>query len=106
RENLDDFLLTVIIILLTAGIVMVYSSSYIWAEYKYSDQFYFLKRQLLFAGAGIFAMYFFMKIPYSTWKRYANLILFICYLLLILVLIPGVGMIRGGAQSWIGVGAF
>src|SRR5699024_8538675 len=25
---------------------------------------------------------------------------------LILVLIPGVGMIRGGAQSWIGVGAF
>jgi len=106
KEKPDYILLSIIIILLTVGIVMVYSSSYIWAEYKYSDQFYFLKRQLLFAGAGIFAMYLFMKIPYSTWKRYANLILFICYLLLILVLIPGVGMIRGGAQSWIGVGAF
>jgi cell division protein FtsW len=29
-----------------------------------------------------------------------------CYCLLVLVLIPGVGLVRGGASSWLGVGAF
>ncbi|WP_438804684.1 stage V sporulation protein E [Oceanobacillus saliphilus] len=102
----DLTLLFVIVILLTAGIVMVYSSSYIWSEYKFDDAYYYLKRQLLFAGAGVIAMLLFMVIPYYTWKKYANIILILCFALLLLVLIPGVGLIRGGAQSWIGVGAF
>ncbi|MFD1447016.1 MULTISPECIES: stage V sporulation protein E [Oceanobacillus] len=99
-------LLFIIVILLVVGIVMVYSSSYVWSDYKFNDSFYYLKRQLLFAGAGVVAMFFFMVIPYYTWKKYANLILLFCFILLLLVLIPGVGLVRGGAQSWIGVGAF
>src|SRR5690625_7236698 len=51
-------------------------------------------------------MVIFMRIPYNTWNKYANYILFFCYLLLVLVLVPGIGMVRGGAQRWIGVGAF
>ncbi|WP_420874433.1 stage V sporulation protein E [Oceanobacillus polygoni] len=99
-------LLFIIVTLLVVGIVMVYSSSYIWSDYKFNDSFYYLKRQLLFAGAGVVAMFFFMVIPYYTWKKYANIILLLCFTLLLLVLIPGIGMVRGGAQSWIGVGAF
>src|SRR5699024_7044708 len=33
-------------------------------------------------------------------------ILSICFILLIIVKIPGIGIVRGGAQSWIGVGSF
>lgn len=106
KEKPDYILLFVIIVLLAVGMAMVYSSSYIWADYKYSDSFFFLKRQLLFSGAGVLAMFFFMYVPYGTWRRYAKIILLSCYVLLLLVLIPGVGMVRGGAQSWIGVGAF
>ena len=106
REKPDYLLFAIIITLLVIGIAMVYSSSYVWADYKYSDQFFFLKRQLLFAGAGILAMILFMHIPYGTWRKYAKFILLFCYLLLFLVLIPGIGIVRGGAQSWIGVGAF
>lgn len=102
----DIYLLIAIMLLLLVGIVMVYSSSHIWAEYKNADQFYFLKRQALFAGIGLTFMFFLIRVPYHVWKNYAHIILFGCYLLLILVLIPGVGMVRGGAQSWIGVGAF
>ncbi|WP_240507991.1 stage V sporulation protein E [Virgibacillus indicus] len=102
----DYILLTVILGLLIIGIVMVYSSSYVWAEYKYDDSMYYLKRQLLFAGAGVAAMFFIMRIPYNFWRKYAKLIMLCCFVLLFLVLIPGVGMVRGGAQSWIGVGAF
>src|SRR5690625_2961411 len=83
---------------------MVYSSSNVWAEYKYGDQFFFLKRQLFFASLGTVAMIVIMFIPYVLWKKYAKILLFACFLLLLLVLIPGIGIVRGGAQSWIGVG--
>ncbi|MEW9676561.1 stage V sporulation protein E [Lentibacillus sp. L22] len=107
QQNAPDYtLLGVIFALLIVGIVMVYSSSYIWADYKYGDSFFYLKRQILFTGVGVVAMFFIMAIPYGTWQRYAKPILFGCFGLLLLVLIPGVGMVRGGAQSWIGVGAF
>lgn len=85
---------------------MVFSSSYVWADYKFDDKFFYLKRQLLFVGVGIIAMFFFMMTPYSLWKKYAKLILLGGFVLLGLVLIPGVGLVRNGAQSWIGVGAF
>ncbi|HLR40206.1 MAG TPA: stage V sporulation protein E [Virgibacillus sp.] len=107
HQNTPDYiLLGVIFALLLVGIVMVYSSSYIWADYKYADTLFFVKRQVLFAGVGVIAMIFIMLFPYGTWKKYAKTVLGFCFILLILVLIPGIGMVRGGAQSWIGVGAF
>jgi len=99
-------LFTVIIILLVGGVVMVYSASSVWSLYKFEDSFFYLKRQLLFAGAGMVAMLFFMYIPYTNWKKYSNLLIVLCFILLLIVLIPGIGMVRGGARSWIGVGAF
>ncbi|MDL4841264.1 stage V sporulation protein E [Aquibacillus rhizosphaerae] len=106
-KNGPDLILTLTIFaLLIVGVVMVYSASAIWADYKFNDSFYFAKRQLLFAVIGIIAMIFIMNIPYLTWRTYSKPILFICFVLLIAVLIPGVGLVRGGARSWIGVGAF
>ncbi|API93799.1 stage V sporulation protein E [Virgibacillus pantothenticus] len=102
----DYILIGVIISLLVIGVVMVYSSSFVWAEYKFNDAWFYVKRQLLFAGAGVGAMIFTMNLPYTTWKKYAKLILLLCFGLLFLVLIPGIGIVRGGAQSWIGIGAF
>src|SRR5690625_3885046 len=85
---------------------MVYSSSNIWADYKYADPLFFIKRQLIFASLGVVSMLFIMNIPYHFWKKYAKLILLTCFILLLVVKIPGIGIVRGGAQSWIGVGAF
>ena len=39
-------------------------------------------------------------------EKYVKVILLLCFLLLLLVLVPGIGIVRGGAQSWIGIGAF
>ncbi|GAB4072367.1 stage V sporulation protein E [Barrientosiimonas marina] len=106
-KNKPDYaLLGIIFLLLLIGIVMVYSSSYVWTDYKFDDPYFYLKRQLLFSAVGIIGMFVFMMIPYSTWKKYSSVILLVCFILLLAVLIPGIGMIRGGARSWIGVGAF
>ena len=48
-------------------------------------------------------MFIFSKIDYNIYKKYANTFLGICFLLLILVLIPGIGSIRNGSRSWFGI---
>ncbi|MBO9130264.1 stage V sporulation protein E [Bacillus sp. 165] len=106
KSTPDLILVTVTLLLLAVGMIMVYSASAVWASYKFDDSFFFAKRQLLFAGLGVVAMFFIMNIDYWVWRTYSKVILLICFLLLILVLIPGIGMVRGGARSWIGVGAF
>jgi cell division protein FtsW len=108
KKATPDFLLIVAtLLLLTVGMIMVYSASSIWATYKMNgDSFFFVKRQLLFAGLGIIAMFFIMNVDYWVWRKHAKLMLLACFVLLLLVLIPGVGLVRGGARSWIGIGAF
>ncbi|MGL4819463.1 MAG: stage V sporulation protein E [Bacilli bacterium] len=102
----DTRLLSSILALLVIGVVMVYSASNVWATYKFTDSFFFAKRQLLFAGIGVLGMFIISNIDYWFWLKHSKKILYVCFALLILVLIPGVGLVRGGAQSWIGVGAF
>jgi cell division protein FtsW len=102
----DLILLIITITLLAVGLIMVYSASAVWAEHKFQDAFFFAKRQMLFAVVGIIAMFFLMNINYWTWRTWAKTILIVCFVLLILVLIPGVGNVRNGSRSWIGVGAF
>lgn len=106
RTTPDLILLIVTLTLLSMGLMMVYSASAIWAEYKFNDPFFFAKRQLLFAGVGIAAMFLIMNVHYWTWRTWAKPLVIVCFILLVLVLIPGIGNVRNGSRSWIGVGAF
>ncbi len=107
KKTTPDFILIIAMFsLLSIGLIMVYSASAIWATYKFDDTFFFAKRQLLFAGVGIVAMLVIMNIDYWNWRRWAKPLVIICFILLLIVLIPGVGTLRNGSRSWIGVGAF
>ena len=96
--------LTVIIVII--GLISVYSSSHVWALYKYNDAYYYLKRQAIFTVVGLILMFITSKIDYHVYKKYALWILLFCFALLILVLIPGIGMVRGGSRSWFHLGFF
>ncbi len=85
---------------------MISSSSSIWAEYKFNNPFKFTMHQSLFAIIGIVIMLIVSKIDYKLYYKHANHILFIAVILLILVLIPGIGIIRNGSRSWFGIGSF
>ncbi|KMY49356.1 stage V sporulation protein E [Peribacillus loiseleuriae] len=107
KSNPDFILIIVTLSLLAIGLIMVYSASAIWAAYKFDgDSFYFAKRQLLFAGVGVVAMFFIMNVDYWTWRTWAKLIIIVCFVLLLAVLVPGIGVERNGSRSWIGIGAF
>ena len=99
-------ILGITIFLTLFGILMITSSSSIWAEYKFNNPFKFTMHQSLFAGVGICMMFVVSKIDYKIYYKHANKILLGSIILLILVLIPGIGMVRNGSRSWFGIGSF
>lgn len=106
KRKVDLLLTTTVILLSIFGLLMVYSASNVVAYYKHNDSIYFFKRQLSFWILGIVLMYIIIKMDLKKLNKYASIIFLICLLLLILVLIPGIGVVRGGARSWIGFGGF
>ena len=103
-KKFDKVLFLFVVIISLFGILMIYSSSSIWAEYKYNDSFKFLKLQSIFFIIGLIMMIIVSKIDYRVYKKKSNIILFICIILLVLVLIPGIGSVRNGSRSWFGIG--
>lgn len=99
-------LLSITILIVLIGLLMVYSSSNVNASFKYNDSYYYLKRQVLFAIIGFFIMYYMSTISLSKLKNKTTIIFIFSMILLVAVLIPGIGSVRGGARSWIGFGVF
>lgn len=106
KKRFDLPLFISICLLSIFGIIMIYSASSIWALYKFNDAFKYVKQQGLFFVIGMCLLLFISKIDYSFYYKKANHFLFICIVLLILVLIPGIGSVRNGSQSWFGIGSF
>lgn len=102
----DYWLLGSILGLLAIGLVMVYSAGSVLAFHDYGDSFYFVKRQLLFAVLGVVSLVFMMNLDYRILRKYAKIGLILCFALLVIVLIPGIGVVRGGARSWLGISSF
>lgn len=106
RTNPDLLIIISTLLLLSIGVIMVYSSSAVLAYHEMGDYAYYVKRQLIFAVLGIIAMFVMMNLDYWVFRKWSKVILIACFVLLLLVLIPGVGLVRGGARSWLGIGAF
>ena len=106
NKKMDYILFFTVILISIFGIIMIYSASSIWAEFKFNDAFKYVKHQLLFFIIGIFVMIISSRLNLEFIKKKSNLILFACLILLILVLIPGIGTVRNGSRSWFGIGGF
>lgn len=102
-----NLIITIVTVFLTLfGVVMVASSSSIWAAYKFNNPNKYMIHQLIFASIGFALMYICSKTDYRLYKHHANKILICSFILLILVLIPGIGIVRNGSRSWFGIGPF
>jgi cell division protein FtsW len=79
---------------------MIYSASSIYAWEKYKDSFFFLKRHLSFLAIGVVLTFLVMSIDYKKLRRWGRPLVALSFLLLVLVLIPGVGREVAGASRW------
>ncbi|GGD71014.1 stage V sporulation protein E [Paenibacillus nasutitermitis] len=103
RSAPDVWMIVSISCILAIGLVMVYSASAVLAFHEFGDKYYYVKRQSIFAVLGIASMLVTMNADYGIWKKWSRPALFICFGLLVIVLIPGIGVVRGGARSWLGI---
>ena len=104
KNKTDKILFISTIIISIFGLIMIYSASSIWSEYKFNDKFHYIKYQGIFLIVSIIIMLIISKIDYKIYYEKSNQILIICLILLILVLIPGIGTIRNESRSWFGIG--
>ena len=106
KTSINLLLIICIVAISIFGLVMIYSASNIWAEYKFNNPYKFVIHQGVFLVIGLILMTILSKIDYHLYYDKANQIIFGCIVLLVLVLIPGIGTIRNGSRSWFGIGAF
>jgi cell division protein FtsW len=95
------------LMLLSLGLVMVYSASIAMAEASAHTGFrawYFLARHGVFVAAGLVAAAVAFQLPVKVWQRLAIWLFAIAAVLLVLVLIPGIGRVVNGSRRWLPLG--
>ncbi len=104
RGRFDPWLLGVSIALACFGLVMVASSSIAIGEGMGVGPFYFLTRHVVFLGIGISLAVWLMRTELKTIENHSQLLLIACFMLLLLVFVPGAGHRINGARRWLNLG--
>jgi len=99
--TVDKWMLLAVVGLLAVGVTMVLSTSYLYSQERYGDGTYFFRKQMIAMGAGAVALIACTMIPSALYRRFAYPLLALSFIILVLVLVPGVGVNRGGARRWI-----
>ncbi len=110
RGPMDLPFLTLVLLLTAIGLIMVLSASYANAYYNLDasvdtggDPYYYFKRQLFFAVAGVIVMIFASKFDYQRWRGLSVVWLLGSVVLLLLVFTP-LGRTANGARRWLNLG--
>jgi cell division protein FtsW len=90
--------------LLALGMAMIFISSNVMAQAQYSDAYYFIKRQGIYAILGLGALFLGRSIDYHRYKPWVYRILLISLVSLVLVFAPGIGGKVRGAARWLRLG--
>jgi cell division protein FtsW len=98
-------ILVVTLVLVAAGLVMVYSASMISAMKRFGDPAFFFKRQALFAALGLVVMLAAANLPLRLIRRLTVPMLLFAFVGLVLCLTP-LGTTVKGASRWISLGSF
>lgn len=88
------------------GCIMVYSASSYIANYRYSNPYFYLTKQIIGAVLGIIAMFVCSFINYQKLKKLKWWLVIISAILLVLVFVPGIGVENYGAKRWLNLGFF
>ncbi|EQC43207.1 putative lipid II flippase FtsW [Bacteriovorax sp. Seq25_V] len=109
RDNLEKYsgLLKITIgLLISIGVIMVYSASYMYSKEHYGSSLYFFIRQLGFATVALLGAFIVSKTKYQFWYKYSFYINIFVSFLIMLTYIPGLGVLAKGANRWIAIAGF
>jgi len=104
RLALDPWVIGPVAALLLVGLVMVASASIGVSDRDLGTPFHYFQRQLAFVCLGLVAAAAAVCIPTVLWDRHSKLLMGVAFLLLVLVLVPGIGHEVNGSRRWIRLG--
>ncbi len=104
RGKMDITFLAIVLILLTIGLVMLFSASYAYSLEYYGNSYKFITRQLVLGAAGVAAMLICSKIDYHFWRKFAwAFYLVVLAILVLLLILPP--MVEGmDVKRWLVIG--
>src|SRR5881409_2139185 len=100
----DIWLFGVAVVLLSAGVVMVYSASAIVATDRFHDPYFFLKKQVFWALLGAGCLWMAIRLDYRRLEGFVVPLLIFAGVLLVLVLVSPFGQAINGTRRWIRLG--
>ncbi len=100
RNFIEKGIIISVLALIIIGVIMVFSSSGIYANARFGDEYFFIKRQILFVSIGVFLIYTLSNIPVEFFYFTRYFWLFLCLVLVGLTLTP-LGKKVGGASRWL-----
>ncbi len=103
---LDGTLMLLTGVLAAIGVLMISSASMEIAEARYNNPFYHLLRQLLHCGLAVGAGLAVTLVPIRVWQKMGWLFMLAAFVLLGLVLMPGIGKEVNGSMRWIRLAGF
>ncbi|MEK7709057.1 MAG: putative lipid II flippase FtsW [Nitrosomonas sp.] len=101
--DFDQALVWSVVLLLSIGLIMIYSASIAIAEAQFgADRAgYYLLRHSAYLAVGLLLGLVTFQVPMRIWQKYVTYVFMISVLMLVLVLIPGIGHEVNGSQRWI-----
>lgn len=106
QGRIDRQLLLPAALLIALGVVMVASSSIAVAESQTGNPSYYLIRHLIFLAIGAVGCLVMTRIELTRLKEVDQFWLLLCFIVLALVFLPGLGRTVNGATRWINLGFF
>lgn len=97
-------LLSLVGVLCLIGLVMVLSASQVRALERTGSPWTYFQRHAVYVVLGAVVLVVVSRVDFRVWRRFAMPLVGAATFLLIIVLIPGVGVVVNGTRSWIGVG--
>lgn len=102
----DRWLIIVVAILVSFGLLMVASASIDISDQQLHQPFYYFYRQLVGVVLGILLGSIIVQFRIAVWEKMDGVLLVGVMLLLTVVLLPGVGHAVNGSARWLGYGSF
>ena len=105
-KPVDFYIFIFTLILIAIGLVMVFSASTPAAKNQFNDIYHYLRQQLIAFAIGFVAMITASFIDYKVYRKAAFWIFGAAFILICLVLFPGIGTVYNNARRWITIGGF
>lgn len=101
KGDFDKPFFILVIILLVFGTVMMFSASYAWGIAESGDGYFYLKKQLGMAGAGLIIMFIASIVDYHIFSNVKFVYTIFIASFLLLAYTSFFGKVHGGARRWI-----